>query len=97
LELFHRNTSKDSLDEPFTDANLSQPKNLSFFKTPGGIPMAGLNPHELTQPIYVRLPVQVSEEIRKQAMAQERTLSSQIRFLVLKALRMDEEIEEAKD
>jgi hypothetical protein len=56
--------------------------------------MAGLNSHELSEPIYVRLPIQVSEEIRKQAMAQERNLSSQIRFLVLKALRM-EEIEEA--
>jgi hypothetical protein len=56
--------------------------------------MAGLNPHVLTEPIYVRLPVQVSEEIRKQAMAQERTLSSQIRFLVLKALQMHDANEE---
>jgi CopG-like RHH_1 or ribbon-helix-helix domain, RHH_5 len=52
--------------------------------------MAGLNPHELTQPIYVRLPIKVSEEIRRQAMQQERNLSSQIRFLVLKALQMPE-------
>jgi len=52
--------------------------------------MAGLNPHELTQPIYVRLPIEVSEEIRRQAMAQERTLSSQVRYLVLKALQTKE-------
>lgn len=55
--------------------------------------MAGLNPHELTQPIYVRLPIEVSEEIRKQAMAQERTLSSQLRFIVLRALQMEEKPE----
>jgi hypothetical protein len=53
--------------------------------------MAGLNPHILTDPVYVRLPVEVSEEIRRQAMAQERTLSSQIRFLVLKALQMTDD------
>lgn len=53
--------------------------------------MAGLTPHALTEPIYVRLPIEVSEAIRKQAMAQERNLSSQIRFLVLKALRMEEQ------
>jgi len=59
--------------------------------------MAGLNPHTLTEPIYVRLPIEVSEEIRRQAMQQERNLSSQIRFLILKALQMYEEIEEVKE
>jgi hypothetical protein len=48
--------------------------------------MAGLTRHELTQPIYVRLPVEMTEEIRKQALAQERTLSLQIRWLLQKAL-----------
>lgn len=52
--------------------------------------MAGLTRHTLTEPIYVRLPIEMTEEIRKQALAQERTLSLQIRWLLQKALQKPE-------
>lgn len=45
----------------------------------------------LTDAVYVRLPVGIVEEIRRQAMEQERTLSSQIRWLVQQALQMKDE------
>ena len=55
--------------------------------------MASINPKSLGEPIYVRLPLEMSEEIRKQAIQQERTQSSQIRFLLQKALRMEGQAE----
>ena len=55
--------------------------------------MASINPKSLGEPIYVRLSLEMSEEIRKQAIQQERTQSSQIRFLLQKALRMEEQAE----
>jgi CopG-like RHH_1 or ribbon-helix-helix domain, RHH_5 len=60
--------------------------------------MASINPSTLTEPIYVRLTLEIAEEIRRQAIEQERTQSSQIRFLLQKALRIEEqgEIEEMK-
>jgi hypothetical protein len=51
--------------------------------------MASINPNTLTEPIYVRLTLEIAEEIRAQAIKQERTQSSQIRFLLQKALQMD--------
>ena len=60
--------------------------------------MASINTNTLTEPIYVRLTLEIAEEIRKQAIKQERTQSSQIRWLLQKALQMDgEEIEEVKE
>jgi hypothetical protein len=50
--------------------------------------MASINPNTLTEPIYVRLPLEISEEIRRQAIKQERTLSSQIRWLIQQALQI---------
>jgi hypothetical protein len=60
--------------------------------------MASINPNKLTEPIYVRLTLEIAEEIRAQAIKQERTQSSQIRFLLQKALQIEEqgEIEETK-
>jgi molybdopterin/thiamine biosynthesis adenylyltransferase len=60
--------------------------------------MASINPNTLTEPIYVRLTLEIAEEIRRQAIVQDRTQSSQIRFLLQKALRIEErgEIEETK-
>ncbi len=61
--------------------------------------MSSINPNSLTEPIYVRLPLEIAEQIRQQAIQQERTQSSQIRYLLHKALRIpeQEEIAEAKD
>ncbi len=61
--------------------------------------MASINTNTLTEPIYVRLTLEIAEEIRQQAIKQERTQSSQIRFLLQKALQMQEreEIEEVKE
>ena len=60
--------------------------------------MASINTNTLTEPIYVRLTLNLAEEIRRQAIEQERTQSSQIRWLLQKALQMDgEEIEEVKE
>ena len=60
--------------------------------------MASINTNTLTEPIYVRLTLEIAEEIRQQAIKQERTQSSQIRWLLQKALQMDgEEIEEVKE
>ncbi|MGO9570397.1 MAG: hypothetical protein ACLP5H_22930 [Desulfomonilaceae bacterium] len=61
--------------------------------------MASINPNSLTEPIYVRLTLEIAEEIRNQAIKQERTQSSQIRYLLQKALRMQEreEAEEANE
>jgi hypothetical protein len=58
--------------------------------------MASINPGTLTEPIYVRLSFEIAEEIRKQAIKEERTQSSQIRFLLQKALQIEgqEEIAE---
>jgi hypothetical protein len=58
--------------------------------------MASINPNALSEPIYVRLTAEIAEEIRKQAIQQERTQSSQIRFLLSKALQMQEQ-DEAKE
>ncbi len=60
--------------------------------------MASINPNTLTEPIYVRLTLEIAEEIRRQAIKQERTQSSQIRYLLQKALQIQEqgEIEETK-
>ena len=60
--------------------------------------MASINPSTLTEPIYVRLTLEIAEAIRKQAIHQERTQSSQIRFLLQKALQMQEQegVEERK-
>jgi len=55
--------------------------------------MASINTNPLGEPIYVRLSPEIAEEIRKQAIKQERTQSSQIRFLLQKALRMEEQEE----
>ena len=52
--------------------------------------MASINPNQLGEPIYVRLSPEIAEEIRKQAIKEERTQSSQIRFLLQKALQMEE-------
>ena len=64
----------------------------------GGIEMASINPNTLTEPIYVRLTLEIAEEIRAQAIKQERTQSSQIRYLLQKALQTEgqEEIGETK-
>jgi hypothetical protein len=53
----------------------------------------------LTEPIYVRLTLEIAEEIRRQALAQERTQSSQIRYLLQKGLQIEEqkEIGETKE
>ncbi len=61
--------------------------------------MASINPNSLGEPIYVRLSPEIAEEIRKQAIREERTQSSQIRYLLQKALQMKEqaEIEEVKE
>ena len=61
--------------------------------------MASINPNTLTEPIYVRLTLEIAEEIRRQAIKQERTQSSQIRFLLQRALQIEEqrEIEETKE
>ncbi|MFC1833247.1 Arc family DNA-binding protein [Thermodesulfobacteriota bacterium] len=48
----------------------------------------GRSYQNLTDAVYVRLPVGIVEELRRQAMEQERTLSSQIRWLVQQALQM---------
>jgi hypothetical protein len=60
--------------------------------------MASINPNTLTEPIYVRLTLEIAEEIRRQAIMQERTQSSQIRYLLQKALQIEGqgEIEETK-
>jgi len=60
--------------------------------------MASINPSTLTEPIYVRLTLEIAEEIRAQAIKQERTQSSQIRYLLQKALQTEgqEEIGETK-
>jgi hypothetical protein len=60
--------------------------------------MASINPNTLTEPIYVRLTLEIAEEIRAQAIKQERTQSSQIRYLLQKALQTEGqgEIEETK-
>jgi hypothetical protein len=55
--------------------------------------MASINPNTLTEPIYVRLTLEIAEEIRAQAIKQERTQSSQIRFLLQKALQIGEQEE----
>jgi len=64
----------------------------------GGIEMASINPNILGEPVYVRLPLEIAEEIRRQAIKQERTQSSQIRYLLQKALQTEgqEEIGETK-
>jgi hypothetical protein len=59
--------------------------------------MASINPDMLGEPVYVRLPLEMCEQIRKQAIEQERTQSSQIRYLLQKALRIDEEVEGTKE
>ena len=69
------------------------PASRLSIKTTGGLKMASINPNTLTEPIYVRLTLEIAEEIRKQAIQQERTQSSQIRFLLQKALRMEEQEE----
>ncbi len=53
--------------------------------------MASINPNTLTEPIYVRLTLEIAEEIRAQAIKQERTQSSQIRWLLQQALQMQEQ------
>ena len=58
--------------------------------------MASINTNTLTEPIYVRLTLEIAEEIRKQAIREERTQSSQIRWLLQKALQMQEQ-EESKE
>ena|GEM_PF-3966235 len=60
--------------------------------------MTSINPNTLTEPIYVRLTLEIAEEIRAQAIKQERTQSSQIRYLLQKALQTEgqEEIAETK-
>ena len=60
--------------------------------------MASINPNILGEPVYVRLPLEIAEEIRRQAIKQERTQSSQIRYLLQKALQTEgqEEIGETK-
>ena len=58
--------------------------------------MASINTNSLTEPIYVRLTLNLAEEIREQAIKQERTQSSQIRWLLQKALQMQEQ-EESKE
>jgi hypothetical protein len=55
--------------------------------------MASINPNTLGEPIYVRLSPEIAEEVRKQAIEQERTQSSQIRYLLQKALQMEEQKE----
>ncbi|MGO9116841.1 MAG: hypothetical protein ACLQPD_04425 [Desulfomonilaceae bacterium] len=55
--------------------------------------MASINTNTLTEPIYVRLTLEIAEEIRKEAIKQERTQSSQIRWLLQKALQMQEQDE----
>lgn len=52
--------------------------------------MAGLTRHTFSEPVYIRLPIEIKEEIRRQALAQERTFSLQIRWLLQKALQMQE-------
>jgi len=52
--------------------------------------MASINPNTLSEPIYVRLTLEIAEEIRRQAIEQERTQSSQIRYLLQKALQIEE-------
>ncbi len=53
--------------------------------------MASINPNKLGEPIYVRLSLEIAEEIRRQAIEQERTQRSQIRYLLQKALQMGEQ------
>jgi hypothetical protein len=53
--------------------------------------MASINPNKLAQPIYVRLPVEIAEEIRRQASKEGRTLSLQLRWILQKALETLEE------
>lgn len=55
--------------------------------------MASINPNMLTDAIYIRLPIGIIEEIRKRAIEQERTQSSQIRYLLQKSLQMEEKPE----
>jgi hypothetical protein len=58
--------------------------------------MASINPNPLGEPIYVRLSPEIAEEVRKQAIEQDRTQSSQIRHLLQKALKMEQQ-EELKE
>jgi hypothetical protein len=48
--------------------------------------MASINPEKLAEPIYVRLPLEVAEEVRRQALEQGRTLGLQLRLILQKAL-----------
>jgi hypothetical protein len=56
--------------------------------------MASINPNKLAQPIYVRLPVDIAEEIRRQAFEQGRTLSLQLRWILQRAVQVQESREE---
>jgi len=56
--------------------------------------MASINPEKLAQPIYVRLPVYMAEEIRRQASEEGRTLSLQLRWILQRAVQVQESREE---
>jgi hypothetical protein len=55
--------------------------------------MASIKPKKLPNPIYVRLPEELVETIRGQALQSERTLSSQVRWLLQRAVRRESEQE----
>jgi hypothetical protein len=58
--------------------------------------MASINPNKLAQPIYVRLPVEIAEEIRRQALEQGRTLSLQLRWILQRAVQVQESREKSE-
>ena len=68
------------------NSGILKPTRLSA-KDRGGMTMASIKPKKLPNPIYVRLPEDLVETIRGQALISERTLSSQIRWLLQNAVR----------
>jgi len=55
--------------------------------------MPSINPNKLAEPIYVRLPVEMAEQIRRDALEQGRTLSLQLRWILRKAFLEQEQTE----
>jgi hypothetical protein len=55
--------------------------------------MPSINPNKLAEPIYVRLPVEMAEQIRRDALEQGRTLSLQLRWILRTALLAQEQSE----
>jgi hypothetical protein len=53
--------------------------------------MASINPKEFPNPVNVRLPEELVEKIRKQALKSERTLSGQVRWLLQRAVQEEEQ------